>query len=210
MSLSGMGYLKFLLTFFQTKFSPPAFLRVTYIYLSPCRSRVSSSARLMVGYILMWSSLMTGLLLLNYMKRSKGIRSWDSSKGRLFPFHSQLSHRNLFIYQSENKLDACSSGDPCAVPFYGKMPCVHQKGIFCHMAHSHSCSGCHSFRAYKVSKAESRNYCGKQGQREVMLCSRCYFSSAFTEGATSHSLGGAGPLRLISTHPQCVVQTDLS
>lgn len=129
---------------------------------------------------------MTGLLLLNYMNRSRGIRSWESSKGRLFSFHSQLSQKNLFIYSSENKLDACSSGDPCAVPSDGKMPHVHRERILCHVAHGRSCLGHNSLRACKVSKTESKNYCRKQAQREVMLCfSLCLFfwlhwRSAFT------------------------------
>lgn len=46
-----------------------------------------------------------------------------------------------------------------AVPFYGKMPHAHQKGILCHVAHSHSCLGHNSLRACKVGKAESRNDC---------------------------------------------------
>lgn len=63
----------------------------------------------------------------------------------------------------------------------------------------HSCMGRNSLSACEASKAESRNYCGKQAQREAVLCSRSWFPSGFTEGGPSHSLRGAGPLSLLST-----------
>lgn len=176
MRLSGMGRLEFNWHFPELKFLPQHCSKVPISLLAPVDPVLPHLRGLQLAIYLLQSSLMPRLLLLNYMNRSKGIRSWDSSKGRLFSFHSQLSQKNLFIYQSENKLDACSSGDPCAVPFYGKMPRIHQKGVLCHVAHSHSCLGHNSLRACKGGNAEARNYCRKQAQREKSCCFRsCLF-----------------------------------
>lgn len=139
------------------------------------------SSRLIVGNIPTWEFSDGWVVVVKLLQPLQRIRPWDHSKSRLFPFHSQLSQKNLFIYQSENKLDARSSGDPCAIPCYGKMPEVQQKGMLGHVAHGHSCMGHSSLRACKGSKAESRNNCGKQARGEATLWAWSCFSCGFTE-----------------------------
>ena len=70
----------------------------------------------------------------------------------------------------------------------------NREGILCHVAHGHSCLGHNSLRACKVSKTESRNYCGKgpEGSRAVfqvmsfLLASWKEYLHIRGEGALGH------------------------
>lgn len=79
------------------------------------------------------SSLMTRLLLLNYTNHSKGIISWDSSKGRLFSFIPNWV-RKIYSFTSQKiNLMHVPQEIHARYLFMANATCTLE-GICCHMA----------------------------------------------------------------------------